>query len=530
MRAGRARSASARAGARWTSTAASSRSRPDGSVSPPSTSRTPRCCRSRWRRARSRGEGGQIPGHKVIDEIARLRHTTPGVTLISPPPHHDIYSIEDLAQLIFDLKQVNPAALVDVKLVALSGIGTVAAGVVKALADSIHISGNDGGTGASPLSSIQHAGMPWEIGLAEVQRTLRTNGLRGRVRLRVDGGFKTGHDVLLAALLGADEYAFGTAALFAEGCIMARACHRDTCPVGVATQRLDLREKFAGTPDTVAAYLVMVAEEVRELLAAAGFRSLDEAVGRVRRAHRPKRPRGSRRAARRRRAAHRPGRRRAPLRRARADPGPRAPRWVTASSRTRSRPSSSVASASSRTPSHPPTAPSGPASVVPSASSSGSRTRRGSPGCGSPAPPASPSARSSRGVSSWCSTARRTTTSARAWAGGASSSARRRTTRATRCCWATRPLYGATAGEVFVAGRAGERFAVRNSGATAVVEGGRRPRLRVHDRRHRRRPRSDRDQHRRGDERRPLLRARHRRRAARPRQPSARRGRASVAG
>ena len=227
------------------------------------------------------GEGGQIPGHKVIDEIARLRHTTPGVTLISPPPHHDIYSIEDLAQLIFDLKQVNPAALVDVKLVALSGIGTVAAGVVKALADSIHISGNDGGTGASPLSSIQHAGMPWELGLAEVQRTLRTSGLRGRVRLRVDGGFKTGHDVVLAALLGADEYAFGTAALFAEGCIMARACHRDTCPVGVATQRLDLREKFAGTPDTVAAYLVMVAEEVRELLAAAGFRTLQEAIGRV---------------------------------------------------------------------------------------------------------------------------------------------------------------------------------------------------------------------------------------------------------
>ena len=227
------------------------------------------------------GEGGQIPGHKVTDEIALLRHTTPGVTLISPPPHHDIYSIEDLAQLIFDLKQVNPAALVDVKLVSLSGIGTVAAGVVKALADSIHISGNDGGTGASPLSSIQHAGMPWELGLAEVQRTLRANGLRGRVRLRVDGGFKTGHDVVLAALLGADEYAFGTAALFAEGCIMARACHRDTCPVGVATQRLDLREKFAGTPDTVAAYLVMVAEEVRELLAAAGFRSLDEAIGRV---------------------------------------------------------------------------------------------------------------------------------------------------------------------------------------------------------------------------------------------------------
>ncbi|MFP4312017.1 MAG: glutamate synthase-related protein, partial [Nitriliruptoraceae bacterium] len=227
------------------------------------------------------GEGGQIPGHKVTEEIARLRHTTPGVTLISPPPHHDIYSIEDLAQLIFDLKQVNPEALVDVKLVAEHGIGTIAAGVVKALADSIHISGNDGGTGASPLSSIQHAGLPWELGLAEVQQVLRHNGLRGRVRLRVDGGFKTGHDVLLAALLGADEYSFGTAALFAEGCIMARACHRDTCPVGIATQRLDLRERFAGTPEMVAAYLTMVAAEVRELLADLGVRSLEEAIGRV---------------------------------------------------------------------------------------------------------------------------------------------------------------------------------------------------------------------------------------------------------
>ena len=227
------------------------------------------------------GEGGQIPGHKVTDEIARLRHTTPGVTLISPPPHHDIYSIEDLAQLIFDLKQVNPDVEVDVKLVAEAGIGTVAAGVVKALADSIHISGNDGGTGASPLSSIQHAGLPWELGLAEVQHTLRENGLRGRVKLRVDGGFKTGHDVVLAALLGADEYSFGTAALFAEGCIMARACHRDTCPVGIATQRQDLRDKFAGTPEMVAGYMTMVAEEVRRQLATLGARSLDELIGRV---------------------------------------------------------------------------------------------------------------------------------------------------------------------------------------------------------------------------------------------------------
>ena len=227
------------------------------------------------------GEGGQIPGHKVTDEIARLRHTTAGVTLISPPPHHDIYSIEDLAQLIFDLKQVNPEAEVDVKLVAEAGIGTVAAGVVKALADSIHISGNDGGTGASPLSSIQHAGLPWELGLAEVQHSLRLNDLRGRVKLRVDGGFKTGHDVLMAALLGADEVSFGTAALFAEGCIMARACHRDTCPVGITTQRRDLRDKFVGTPEMVAGYLTMVAEETRRLMASLGLRTLDDAIGRV---------------------------------------------------------------------------------------------------------------------------------------------------------------------------------------------------------------------------------------------------------
>jgi glutamate synthase domain-containing protein 2/glutamate synthase domain-containing protein 1/glutamate synthase domain-containing protein 3 len=227
------------------------------------------------------GEGGQLPGHKVSEEIARLRHTTPGATLISPPPHHDIYSIEDLAQLIFDLKQVNPEADVSVKLVSEAGIGTVAAGVVKALADTIHISGADGGTGASALSSIHHAGLPWELGLAEVQQTLRLNGLRSRVRLRVDGGFKTGRDVLLAALLGADEFSFGTAALFAEGCIMARACHRDTCPVGITTQRRDLRDKFVGTPEQVALYLILVAEEVRRHLAELGARSLDEVIGEV---------------------------------------------------------------------------------------------------------------------------------------------------------------------------------------------------------------------------------------------------------
>jgi glutamate synthase (ferredoxin) len=227
------------------------------------------------------GEGGQLPGHKVSREIARLRHTQPGVGLISPPPHHDIYSIEDLAQLIYDLKQVNPLADVSVKLVAEDGVGTIAAGVVKALADVVQISGANGGTGASPLSSIKHAGMPWELGLAETQTALVENELRDRVRLRVDGGMKTGRDIVAAALLGADEYSFGTAVMLAEGCIMVRACHKDTCPTGIATQRPNLRAKFTGTPEGVAAYLCFVAEETRTILARLGLRSLDEAIGRV---------------------------------------------------------------------------------------------------------------------------------------------------------------------------------------------------------------------------------------------------------
>ncbi|HVF21018.1 MAG TPA: glutamate synthase-related protein [Mycobacteriales bacterium] len=227
------------------------------------------------------GEGGQIPGHKVTEEIARLRHTTPGVGLISPPPHHDIYSIEDLSQLIYDLKQVNPRADVSVKLVAAAGVGTIAAGVAKAFAEVVHVSGTDGGTGASALSSIKNAGLDWEFGLAEAQQALMRNGLRSRVRLRVDGGFKTGRDVVVAALLGADEYSFGTAALLAEGCIMVRACHRNTCPVGIATQDPELRAKFTGTAEQVADYLRFVAAEVRELLAFLGFRSLDEAIGRT---------------------------------------------------------------------------------------------------------------------------------------------------------------------------------------------------------------------------------------------------------
>src|SRR5438093_5416562 len=227
------------------------------------------------------GEGGQLPGHKVSGEIARLRHTQPGVGLISPPPHHDIYSIEDLAQLIYDLKQVNTNADVSVKLVAEHGVGTIAAGVVKALADVVQISGANGGTGASPLSSIKNAGLPWELGLADAQAALVENKLRDRIRVRVDGGFMTGRDVLVAALLGADEYSFGTAAMLAEGCIMVRACHRDTCPTGIATQRPNLRAKFQGTPEGVARYFLQIAEEVRRHLSALGLRSLDEAVGRV---------------------------------------------------------------------------------------------------------------------------------------------------------------------------------------------------------------------------------------------------------
>jgi glutamate synthase domain-containing protein 2/glutamate synthase domain-containing protein 1/glutamate synthase domain-containing protein 3 len=227
------------------------------------------------------GEGGQIPAHKVSEEIARLRRSQPGVSLISPPPHHDIYSIEDLAQLIFDLREVNPSADVSVKLVAEAGVGIVAAGVAKAHADIIHVGGADGGTGASPLPSIKHAGAPWEVGLAETQQALVANHLRGRVRIRVDGGFKTGRDVVVAALLGGDEFSFGTALLLAEGCLMVRSCHLDTCPVGIATQQPELRAKFAATPEMVQTYLLYVAEEARRLLASLGLRSLAEAVGRV---------------------------------------------------------------------------------------------------------------------------------------------------------------------------------------------------------------------------------------------------------
>ena len=227
------------------------------------------------------GEGGQLPGFKVSEEIAKLRHSTPGVTLISPPPHHDIYSIEDLAQLIYDLKQSNPYARVGVKLVASSGVGTIAAGVAKAKADVILISGHSGGTGASPQTSIKFAGMPWEMGLTEVNQILTLNSLRHQVTLRTDGGIKTGRDVIIAAMMGAEEFGIGTTSLVAMGCIMVRQCHSNTCPVGVCTQDKDLRKKFTGTPEKVVNLFTFIAKEVREILADLGFKSLNEIVGRT---------------------------------------------------------------------------------------------------------------------------------------------------------------------------------------------------------------------------------------------------------
>ncbi|QBM76724.1 glutamate synthase large subunit [Sphingomonas sp. AAP5] len=227
------------------------------------------------------GEGGQLPGFKVTEFIAKLRHATPGVTLISPPPHHDIYSIEDLAQLIYDLKQINPVARVCVKLVSSAGIGTVAAGVAKAHADVILIAGHVGGTGASPQTSIKYAGTPWEMGLSEVNQTLTLNGLRGRIKLRTDGGLKTGRDIVIAAILGAEEFGIGTLSLVAMGCIMVRQCHSNTCPVGVCTQDEKLRAKFSGSPEKVINLMTFIAEEVRDILARLGFRSLDEVIGRT---------------------------------------------------------------------------------------------------------------------------------------------------------------------------------------------------------------------------------------------------------
>ena len=227
------------------------------------------------------GEGGQLPGNKVYPWVAEVRGSTPGVGLISPPPHHDIYSIEDLAQLIHDLKNANRDARISVKLVSKAGVGTIAAGVAKGAADVIVISGYDGGTGASPKTSIKHTGLPWELGLAEAHQTLMLNGLRDRVVLETDGKLMTGKDVVMAALLGAEEFGFATAPLIVLGCVMMRACHLDTCPVGVATQNPELRDKFAGDPDHVVNFMRFVAEEVREIMAELGFRTVEEMVGRT---------------------------------------------------------------------------------------------------------------------------------------------------------------------------------------------------------------------------------------------------------
>src|SRR5216110_3775287 len=227
------------------------------------------------------GEGGQLPGHKVYPWIAKVRYATPGVGLISPPPHHDIYSIEDLAQLIYDLKNANPQARISVKLVAIAGVGTVAAGVAKAHADVVLISGHDGGTGASPLTSIKHGGVPWELGLAETQQVLVLNKLRDRIVVQVDGQMKTGRDVAIAALLGAEEFGFSTAPLVVMGCIMMRVCHLNTCPVGVATQDPELRKKFTGDPEHAVNFMKFIAQEVRELMAKLGFRTVNEMVGRT---------------------------------------------------------------------------------------------------------------------------------------------------------------------------------------------------------------------------------------------------------
>src|SRR2546430_7421513 len=220
------------------------------------------------------GEGGQLPGHKVDAIIARVRHSTPGVTLISPPPHHDIYSIEDLAQLIFDLKNINPRARISVKLVSEAGVGTVAAGVAKAHADVVLISGDTGGTGASPLTSIHHAGIPWELGLAETQQTLLLNDLRSRIRVQTDGKLQTGRDVAIAALLGAEEFGFATTPLVAPGCIMMRKCHLNTCSVGIATQDPALRKLFQGQPEHVINFFFFVAEQMRQFMAGMGLRTV----------------------------------------------------------------------------------------------------------------------------------------------------------------------------------------------------------------------------------------------------------------
>ena len=449
------------------------------------------------------GEGGQLPGHKVYPWIAKTRHSTPGVGLISPPPHHDIYSIEDLAQLIHDLKNANTAARVHVKLVAEVGVGTVAAGVSKAHADVVLISGHDGGTGASPLTSLKHAGAPWELGLAETQQTLLLNGLRDRIVVQIDGQLKTGRDVVIAALLGAEEFGFATAPLVVSGCIMMRVCHLDTCPVGIATQNPELR---------------------KQVLRQAGVR---RDLLRVHRRGGPRAPRRARASAASRRRSARPRRSTPPARSTTGRPAgstsrrsctcptcrraPRAAgsrcrttasrrRWTTSSSPLRrGRPRARRGRCGSRCRSATSTAPSARCSAR-----GHQAVRRHGPARRHHRPHphrvgrASPSARSCRGASRCGCSGDANDYVGKGLSGGrlvVRPAPRRRRSSAERNVIAGNVLrYGATTGEVFLRGLVGERFCVRNSGADRGRRGRGRPRLRVHDRRHGGRARPDRAQ------------------------------------
>jgi glutamate synthase (NADPH/NADH) large chain len=423
------------------------------------------------------GEGGQLPGHKVSEYIGFLRHSVPGVGLISPPPHHDIYSIEDLAQLIHDLKNTNPQASISVKLVSEVGVGTVAAGVTKAKADHLVIAGHDGGTGASPQSSIKHAGSPWELGLAETQQTLVLNRLRGRVRVQVDGQIKTGRDVLIGALLGADEFGFATAPLVVEGCIMMRKCHLNTCPVGVATQDPVLRRRFSGQPEHVVNYFFFVAEELRELMAQMGVRSFNELIGRSDLLDMQKgishwKAAGSTTAA---SSTVRQNQRHAgvPPAKSRITVSPR--RSTISSSNSPNRLSRKAKRSASTCRYATSTAPSAPCSPAASPSATGT------PGC--PTGPSNILLKGTAGQSFGAFLARGVTLDlvgeANDYVGKGLSGGRIivrpnagfRGETPNNIIVGNTVLYGATEGEAFFAGVAGERFAVRNSGATAVVEG-----------------------------------------------------------
>ena len=426
------------------------------------------------------GEGGQLPGHKVDRYIASVRFTTPGVGLISPPPHHDIYSIEDLKQLIYDLRCANPDARVSVKLVAEVGVGTVAAGVAKANADHVLISGHDGGTGASPLSSILYAGVPWEIGLAETQQTLVLNDLRSRIWVQTDGQLKTGRDVVVAALLGADEMGFATAPLIATGCVMMRACHLNTCPVGIATQDPELRKRFAGKPEHVVNFFFFVAEEARRIMARLGIARFEELVGRVDLLEADEaiehwKARGvdlSGAAARARRAGRRAA---APRRSAQDSPlagrarlaADRAARGRRSTTGRRSRPSSPIRNVNRTV-----------GGLLSHARHEGARRARacrpGRSASRCTARPASRSAPGSRPAIELTLVGDANDYAGKGLSGGVL--AVRPPDGATfvaeeNVIVGNTVLYGATAGRAFFRGLAGERFAVRNSGANAVVEG-----------------------------------------------------------